>query len=303
MAARLNIDTHQLLSFSAESLLGESVAVLGIKGSGKSNTAAVIVEELLTARVPVCVLDIAGEYHGLKTEYEDIYVIGCSLNPSALDAQIRSPDKAAKAAERSYRRGVPVVLDLSGFESDHRLEFVAAYLRHIWRLAPALRHPYTIVMEEAHNYVPQRGATVVKKVATDIAAEGRKRGLGIVMIGQRSSRIDKDVLTQAGVLFLHRVIHSADLRTYAELIPRPPSQVKHSAQKLKTGEALVLSGELYRRCMIRLRHTPHYGYTPTMDDLPDERGIDDVAQLVGVQTTMQLGDEGDDNAFRRYYSE
>ena len=47
-----------------------------------------------------------------------------------------------------------------------------------------------------------------------IATEGRKRGLGIVMVGQRSARIDKDVLSQAGILMLHRVRHPADMGVY-----------------------------------------------------------------------------------------
>jgi len=54
----------------------------------------------------------------------------------------------------------------------------------------------------------------VSDVLVMIATEGRKRGLGIVMVGQRSARIDKDVLSQAGILMLHRVRHPADMGVY-----------------------------------------------------------------------------------------
>ena len=47
----MNIDVNRMLKIGVDELLGESVAVLGIKGSGKSNTAAVLAEELLSAGV------------------------------------------------------------------------------------------------------------------------------------------------------------------------------------------------------------------------------------------------------------
>jgi len=40
------------LSLSLSEVIGQCVAILGIRGSGKSNTAGVIFEELLAARYP-----------------------------------------------------------------------------------------------------------------------------------------------------------------------------------------------------------------------------------------------------------
>jgi len=100
----MKIDEFALLPLKAEEFLGQSVAVLGIKGSGKSNTAAVLAEELLTANVPLCIVDVAGEYAGLKDKFE-IFSVGCSLQPETLDAKL-SVERAAAAAKRSYERGV-----------------------------------------------------------------------------------------------------------------------------------------------------------------------------------------------------
>lgn len=52
-----------------DDLLGERIAVLGMSGQGKSNTAAVLCEELLAAGLPLAIIDTAGEYWGLKEKY------------------------------------------------------------------------------------------------------------------------------------------------------------------------------------------------------------------------------------------
>jgi len=66
----LNLDTNNILNLQTQDLIGRCVAVLGISGSGKTNTAAVLVEELLSSGVPMTIVDIEGEYWGLKEKYE-----------------------------------------------------------------------------------------------------------------------------------------------------------------------------------------------------------------------------------------
>lgn len=274
----MNIDEFALLPLRVDDFLGQSVAVLGIKGSGKSNTAAVLAEELLAANVPLCIVDVAGEYAGLKERFE-IFSVGCSLQPNTLDAKL-SPERAAAAAKRSYERGVPVILDVSGYNRQVREIFLLEYLTTIWNLAQTLRHPYVLFLEEAHNYIPQSGQTPLTAVLTDYACEGRKRGLGVISIGQRSARIDKNVLAQADILFLHRVRHPADMSVYYDLIPRERKKVQDMVARCKVGDAIVLFGEEVQRHRIRMRHTPHWGYTPSLADLPSLRGVASVEELV-----------------------
>lgn len=280
----MNIDEFSLLPLKVDDFLGQSVAVLGIKGSGKSNTAAVLAEELLVANVPLCIVDVAGEYAGLKEKFE-IFSVGCSLQPNTLDAKL-SPERAAAAAKRSYERGVSVILDVSGYNRQARETFLLEYMTAIWNLAQTLRHPYVLFLEEAHNYIPQSGQTPLTAVLTDYACEGRKRGLGIISIGQRSARIDKNVLAQADILFLHRVRHPADMSVYYDLIPRERKKVQDMVARCKVGEAIVLFGEEVQRHRVRLRYTPHWGYTPSLADLPSQRGVASVEELVQAELPL-----------------
>lgn len=263
----MQIDLHGLLSIQAHDLIGQSVAVLGIKGSGKSNTAAVLMEELLAAGVPICVVDIAGEYWTLRERFEHVTVIGRALQLSRTQVPLNSSN-TADVAETAYLAGAPVVIDLSGVPSHAREELLLSYFSRVWTLAAVHRIPLVIFLEEAHNWVPQRAQTDLSRLFIDYAAEGRKRGVSLVMIGQRSARIDKDTLTQADIAFLHRVRHPIDLKVYQDMIPRQPRHVRDMVNRLRVGDALVLLGEDVLRVRVRERHTRHVGATPTAASIP-----------------------------------
>lgn len=262
----MNIDIAGVLPLSAEDFIGQSVAVLGIKGSGKSNTAAVLMEELLKQNAPICVVDIAGEYHSLKTQHPQVVTIGHS-HTNRVDVTITPSTPIPPLVEKIYTNGGSVVLDVSRMPGEDRQDILQAFFEKVWELSIA-RIPLVIFLEEAHNWIPQGKQTAVKRVFTDIASEGRKRGLSLVVIGQRSARIDKDILTQADIAFLHRVRHPADLRVYTDMIPRPGAWTRDRVNSLKVGEALTLLGEQVLRCKIRPRTTQHVGATPTLANVP-----------------------------------
>jgi len=280
MSVPMHIDTEGILTnyIAAPDLIGQSVAVLGIKGSGKSNTASVLMEELLEAGVPICVLDIAGEYYTLKDEYPTLTIVGRSIN-TTVDVGLTDAN-VAKVAQTAYLNGSSVVFDVSGYDSVSREGVITSYFWEIWKASATARIPLIIFLEEAHNWLPQGGKIGTKKVFVDIASEGRKRGLSLVLIGQRSTRIDKDTLTQADILFLHKVKHPVDVKVYQGLIPRAPRWVHERVDALKQGEALVLVDDKVLRCKMRRRRTEHVGATPTLDNLPGKQLS--LLELLGV---------------------
>lgn len=246
------------LTVAVEEVVGQCVAILGIRGSGKSNTAGVIFEELLAARYPMSLVDIDGEYFGLKEKYE-VLVVGGGEHA---DVEL-SMSTVGEVADLSLREGVPVILDVSDMLGGEREAVVFEYLTRLWTLAGRLRSPYMIGIEECHEFIPQGVRTRMKDVIARIALRGRKRGLGAVIISQRSAKVEKDVLTQAGMLFLHRVVHEADMRVYSELLPWRKTEAKEIVTQLGVGECIFMSGSTARRVKMRVRETFHGGYTPT----------------------------------------
>jgi len=258
MGTALNISRD--LDLCLEDLIGQCIAILGIRGSGKSNTAGVIFEELLQNNYPMSIVDIEGEYFGLKEKYE-VLVVGTGEGVEIeIDASC-----AHEIAEVSMEQNVPVVLDLSGFLSDERTEVLKAYLTSLWNVAGKLRKPYIIGIEEAHEFIPQGVKNELKEMIARIALRGRKRGLGGIIVSQRSAKVDKDVLSQAGMLFLHRVVHEVDMRVYGELLPWRKSEVKEIISSLDTGDCIYMNGETILPIYVRERATYHAGFTPSLE--------------------------------------
>ncbi len=266
----LGIDIDGSLEIAMDDVIGRSVAILGITGSGKSNTAAVLVEELLDAGLPMTIVDIEDEYWGLKERFEVLIAGGEHADIPLLISQARA------LASLSATRRIPVVLAVGELSQDEMYAFLLAYFESLWDVSKALRQPYQVVLEEAHEFVPQGARTPLKEILTRIALRGRKRGLATVLVSQRSPKVDKDLLTQAQLLFLHRVVHPVDLRVYQDLIPLPARQVDDMVGALRAGQAVVLYKNQPTVASIRLRATFHGGQTPgaTSNALPPLKEID-----------------------------
>jgi hypothetical protein len=81
-----------------------------------------------------------------------------------------------------------------------------------------------LVVDEAHNYVPERTTGYMAEAAkhgslgalTTIAVEGRKFGLGLVVVSQRPSRVAKDVLAQMNSQLAFRLANLEDLQYVRE---------------------------------------------------------------------------------------
>jgi hypothetical protein len=266
---RLSIDDQlQLLS---SDFIGKSCAVLGSTGTGKTNTVAVLVEELLASGIPMTIVDPEGEYWGLREKYE-VLVVGKSDN---VDLEI-GVEQAAAIAEYSIMHNVSVILDLLEMSDEQKHEFLFAYFERLWALCLKARKPYQIILEEAHEFIPQGTRTDLKQILTRIALRGRKRGLGIILSSQRSAKVEKDVLTQAQILFLHRVYYTTDVKVYQDVLPMKPAAVEELIQSLKVGEAAVVYQYQVKTAMIRMRDTYHVGTTPDLavDEKPELRKID-----------------------------
>lgn len=286
----LNIDIQNEMRISLKSLIGESIAILGIKGSGKTNTAAVLIEELLTTGLPLTIVDIEGEYWGLKEKYE-VFVIGRSAN---VDVPV-DISHAEYFAEFSVVHGVSLILDLSEFSLEETQEFLLSYFNSLWHISSKARRPYQIILEEAHEFVPQSIRTPLKDILSRIALRGRKRGLGLVIVSQRSAKVEKDVLTQAAIVFLHRVVHPIDMKVYQELLPLQPREVEAKTNALRPGDAIVMSNNAIQTVRIRARHTFHAGMTPELKTTqrPKLRNINN-ALLSELKKLTHLKTEDDD---------
>lgn len=102
--------------------------------------------------------------------------------------------------------------------------------------------PILIVLEEAHNYLKAGENSIASRTVQKISKEGRKYGVGLMLVTQRPSELDETVLSQCGTIVALRMNNNKDrshvrgaiqdeLQTMIDLLP-----------SLRTGEAII-SGE------------------------------------------------------------
>jgi len=61
---------------------------------------------------------------------------------------------------------------------------------------PKYPYPVVVIVEEAHRFAPPTKSTLAHSIINRIAAEGRKFGVYLIVITQRPSKIDQDILSQ-----------------------------------------------------------------------------------------------------------
>lgn len=138
------------------------------------------------------------------------------------------------------------VLDLGGFE--HRAEpkvAALAVLEHLWARREE-RRPLLIVIDEAHNLCSPQPETAVERALTEqlvqIAAEGRKFGLWLLLSTQRPTKIHPNVLSQCDNLVLMRVNAPRDLAELADVFGFASEGAIRRSAEFAQGQALFAGG-------------------------------------------------------------
>lgn len=162
------------------------------------------------------------------------------------------------------------ILDLSGIPSAVMTRLIGGILNIIYqglfwgRELPegGRKRPQLIVMEEAHRYLGKDGESPARDMVQRIVKEGRKFGVGAMIVSQRPSEIDDTILSQCGTFFALRLSNGSDRSKVQAALPDNLSGVVDSLPILRTGEAIVI-GEAARlpvRCRVTL---------PQESDRPD----------------------------------
>ena len=189
--------------------------VTGKSGSGKSNSASVICEKLLDQGYGILIVDIDGEYYGLKEEYEILHV-GAD---EECDLQV-NVEHAEKIAELALEQNVPIILDVSSFldESEAR-ELLTAVTKQLFAKEKKLKQPFLMLVEEVHEYIPEGGGLdECGRMLIKVGKRGRKHGLGIVGISQRPADVKKDFITQCDWLVWHRLTWNNDTKVVSRIL-------------------------------------------------------------------------------------
>jgi uncharacterized protein len=103
--------------------------------------------------------------------------------------------------------------------------------------------PLLLICEEAHVYIPRAVESQFagsRKSMERIAKEGRKYGVGLVVVSQRPQEVSETVLAQCGTFICLRMTNPDDQAYVRRLVPESVASLVTVLGSLGRGEALVL---------------------------------------------------------------
>ncbi|MDI6738467.1 MAG: ATP-binding protein [Nanoarchaeota archaeon] len=122
--------------------------------------------------------------------------------------------------------------------------------------------PFFLIIEEAQNFCPERsfGEAKSSPIIRQVTAEGRKFGMGMCIVSQRPSRVDKSVLAQVSTQIIMKVTNPHDIKALSSSIEGITAETEREIKDIPVGTALVTGViDLPLFVNIRPRRTKHGG--------------------------------------------
>lgn len=216
-------------SILPEGALKQHLIALGKTGSGKSSVLRLLVEGLLDAHAPICIIDPKGDWWGLKSSADGrqagypIIIFGGEHADMPLNAHA-----GGQVAELVATGNRPCIIDLGGWMVSDRTRFFIDFATMLFRTT---RGPRYLVIDEVHNFAPQGkvmdpDAGKMLHWANRLASEGRGKGITLLSASQRPQKVHKDFVTCAETLVAMRVIHPLDRNAVKDWIDGCPDSEK-----------------------------------------------------------------------------
>jgi len=172
------------------------------------------------------------------------------------------------------------IIDISGLPNEVAGPLTASIARLLFQYKLAQnregreRDPILLVCEEAHRYVPDRGEAqyaVAQDAVRRIAREGRKYGLGLMLISQRPADVEGTVISQCNSWIVLRLSNSQDQQHVKRFLPDSLSNMTSVLSSLPRQEALFVGEAAALPARIKIRSLPK-GKLPDSNDISFAEG-------------------------------
>ena len=233
----------------AELAPAAQAGILGLDPVRDREEFAVLVDLLAAAQPGKSLL--TGPDQLLAAESETTRRLGRrAANLGLLDWRVWSRGAPSLVDELRNPTARCTVVDLGSLATVGEQRLVAeAVLSALWGTRH-VREPCLVVIDEAHNICPADPPDAVSALSTEqavqIAAEGRKYGLYLLVSTQRPYKVHENVVSQCDNLLLMRMNSEADLADLGRLFSFVPPGLMAGATSFGMGQALV-GGRVFPR--------------------------------------------------------
>jgi hypothetical protein len=154
------------------------------------------------------------------------------------------------------------ILDISGLPNEVAGPLTAMLARLLFQYKvhqtteERRRDPIVLVCEEAHRYVPDRGDAEYAAAQTAIrriAREGRKYGIGLMLVSQRPADVESTVISQCGTWLVLRLTNAADQQHVSRFLPDGLSGMTKVLPTLAQQEAIFVGEGAAMPARVRIR--------------------------------------------------
>ncbi len=161
------------------------------------------------------------------------------------------------------------------------------------------KHPWVLVLEEAHNYAKppradeDRGHKLARLTFERIAKEGRKFGLSLIIASQRPSEISQTIISQCANFIAHRLQNPDDIDYLKRIIPIQARRLLDQVTVLASGEAIVFGSAFHVPARVQLDKAdppPHSQTAAPFHEWRSEKSpfpLDEVVGAWGLNETSK----------------
>lgn len=178
--------------------------------------------------------------------------------------------------------GKCTIINLKGVQSELQEVIVYKLLKDLFYARKRAEvPPFFVIVEEAHNYIPERnfGEAKSSSIIRQISSEGRKFGLGLCLVTQRPSRIDKSSLSQCTTQVILKVTNPGDIKAIANSVEGLTGDTEKEIKNIPIGTAMITGiVDLPLFVNIRPRKTKHGGEAVNMIDsvIPSKNFVEEI---------------------------
>ena len=203
--------------------------VTGMRGSGKSWTAGVLMEEFERLGLQFVCFDPL-DAHGHLSTLEGIEKISPKTNESI---------NCTKLVNQLKESNSSLIIDISNLTLDAQQEMIADYCEAL--IHAKMGKGLLTIFEECQDFVPLQKRNPATAPIIRLCKLGRALGYGVCMVTQRPAAITKEALSQASTYIIHNVMQTRDLIAIKDQISYGTD--KERIDKLVDGIAFAQSGE------------------------------------------------------------
>ncbi len=240
-----NAETKGKVEIDLSKLVSTRLLIQANSGGGKSWLIRRLLEQS-HGRIQQIVIDLEGEFSTLREKY-DYLLVG---RDGEIPANIQT---AELLAIKLLKLNVSTIIDLSELKHHERITFVKRFLDSLIGAPRELWHTCLIIVDEAHQFCPEKAQSESGSSVIDLQTRGRKRGFCGVLATQRISKLHKDAAAECNNVLVGRTVLDIDRKRASDDLQFTSKEQSNNLKKLDDGEFFAYGPAISKDEVLKLK--------------------------------------------------